>query len=50
MTTCIEHVRTVRVVDDAYEAVWVGGEIFFFQKFVLFTCIARRVLWDDTTI
>jgi len=29
MTTCIEHVRTVRVVDDAYEAVWVGGEVVF---------------------
>jgi hypothetical protein len=29
MTTCIEHVRTVRVVNDAYEAVWVGGEVVF---------------------
>ena len=32
MTTCIEHVRTVRVVDDAYEAVWVSGEVVFFPK------------------
>lgn len=29
MTTCTEHARTERVVDHAYEAMWIGGEFFF---------------------
>ena len=49
--TYIEQVRTARVMGDAHGAVWrIMVRLFVFPKVCLFTCIARRVLWNDTTI
>jgi hypothetical protein len=49
--TYIEQVRTARVMGDAHGAVWrIMVRLFVFPKVCLSTCIARRVLWNDTTI
>jgi hypothetical protein len=51
MTACIERARTKSVVDGTCEATWaVNSKVVCFLKSLSFTCIARRMLWSDTTI